>query len=64
MSETNQTKWTHGCRQWLPEAKGISCMGKDGNQISGGEHTVVYTEVKIQCTHEPNTMWKTNFTSI
>ena len=43
-------------RLWLPEAKGISCMGKDGNQISGGEHTAVYTEVKIQCMHEPNTM--------
>jgi len=43
-------------RAMVPEAKGISCMGKDGNQISGGEHTAVYTEVKIQCMHEPNTM--------
>ena len=51
MSKTNQTK-TRGYREksngyQRGRGRKLNCMEKDGNKIFGGEHTVVYTEVKI-----------------
>lgn len=32
--------------------EGINCTVKDGNQIFGGDHFIVYTDVELRCTHE------------
>lgn len=48
MKQTKQNEHMDAdSRAMVTRGEGDSCMGKDGNQISGGEHTVVYTEVKI-----------------
>ena len=51
----NRLVVTRGERGWgrAKWVKGVNSMVTDGNYTFGGEHTVVYTEVKLECyTHE------------
>lgn len=42
---------------------GVNYMARDGNQIYGGDHFVVYSKIKLLCsTPETNKILYTNFT--
>lgn len=46
------------------KGEGVNFMAIDDNQTYGGNHFIMYTNIKLQCTPETNIMLYTNFTLI